>query len=464
VKRLANLARERALSRPCFPVNHSGLAEAIDPVEAPMWGFERRSKRSPGRGVPAGPAIGRRLAGEAALPLTADGDLVLSWETLNRHLLILGASGMGKTETSLRIAEQLALCTDAQIFYLDGKGNRAGAARFGALMAACGRRAHVFPNEPFAGWRGDWNAVMNRLLEVIEYAETGPAAYYRDQAKVVLALVCRDPAGPPASSEELLERIDLEYLTRAYPGRRGIDALSATQVREIRGRYEAFFANLGTALDGEWGWDDSDAGYFLLDPLALREDAAGATSLLFTDFGHYISKRKDPERPCVLFIDEFSSIARRNDIAFVTEQARSFNVGLVLIPQSLSGLGDEEQRDRIIDSVETVIAHACRLPDRVSALGGERKVAELNHRFGDGVGESEGHARLELRPKVEPQELRTLPIGSAWVMRRGRATKMRVERAAAGAAFELPPAQDLYPEEVPRDSAAPKELGYLDGI
>ncbi len=413
--------------------------------------------------VPDGPVIGRRLAGEAALPLSADGDLVLPWETLNRHLLILGASGMGKTETSLRIAEQLALRTDAQIFYLDGKGNRAGAIRFGALMAACGRRTRVFPNEPFAGWRGDWNAVMNRLLEVIAYAETGPAAYYRDQAKVVLALVCRDPSGPPRNSEELLARMDLEYLIRTHPGRRGIDSLSATNVRDIRGRYEAFFASLGTALDGEWGWEDADAGYFLLDPLALRENAAGAASLLFTDFGHYISRRKDPGRPCVLFIDEFSSIARRDDLAFVTEQARSFNVGLVLIPQSLSGLGDEEQRDRILDSVETVIAHACRLPDRVSALGGERTVAELTHRFGEGVGEGEGHSRLEQRPKVEPQELRTLPIGNAWVMRRGQATRVEVARSSAAGDFELPAEADLHPDPEPASSGSmPKELSYLD--
>lgn len=428
-----------------------------------MWGLERRSTRTVPSQGPGGFEIGRRLCGDAALPLNPEGDLVLPWEMLNRHLLILGASGMGKTETSMRVAEQLALHTDAQIFYLDGKGNRAGAARFGALMAACGRQARIFPNEPFAGWRGDWNAVLNRLLEVVAFAEQGPAAYYRDQAKVVLALVCRDPAGPPRSSEEFLSRMDLEYLIKTYGDKRGVESLSPVQVREVRGRYEAFFASLGVALDGEWGWDDSDAGYFLLDPLALRENAAAATSLLFTDFGHYISRRKDTDRPCVLFIDEFSSIARRNDIAFVTEQARSFNVGLVLIPQSLSGLGDEEQRDRILDSVETVIAHSCRLPDRVSALGGERRVAELTHRFGEGAVEDQGNSRLEIRPKVEPQDLRTLAIGEAWVMRRGQASKVQIHRSDLGADFELPCEQDLHPEPSrPQASAVPRELAYLD--
>jgi type IV secretory pathway TraG/TraD family ATPase VirD4 len=200
-----------------------------------------------------------------------------------------------------------------------------------------------------------------------------------------------------------------------------------------------------------------------LDPLALRENAAAATSLLFTDFGHYISRRKDSDRPCVLFIDEFSSIARRNDIAFVTEQARSFNVGLVLIPQSLSGLGDEEQRDRILDSVETVIAHSCRLPDRVSALGGERRVAELTHHFGEGLVEGKGNSRLEVRPKVEPQDLRTLAIGEAWVMRRGQASKVRIHRSDLAGDFEVPCEQNLHPEpSAPEASAVPKELSYLD--
>ena len=43
---------------------------------------------------------------------------------MRRHAVILGASGSGKTETSMRIAHELAAKSEAQVFYLDAKGER----------------------------------------------------------------------------------------------------------------------------------------------------------------------------------------------------------------------------------------------------------------------------------------------------------------------------------------------------
>ncbi len=74
----------------------------------------------------------------------------------------------------------------------------------------------VFPNQPFNAWRGDWHAIANRLLEVIQFATEGPAAYYRDIAKTALQLACNHPDGPPRSSAELLGRLDYELLLNAH--------------------------------------------------------------------------------------------------------------------------------------------------------------------------------------------------------------------------------------------------------
>ena len=89
---------------------------------------------------------------------------------MRRHAVILGASGSGKTETSMRIAYEVACKSEAPVFYLDAKGDREGAERFCSLMGAAGRRVRVFPNEPFDAWRGDWRGIANRLLEVIQFA------------------------------------------------------------------------------------------------------------------------------------------------------------------------------------------------------------------------------------------------------------------------------------------------------
>lgn len=155
--------------------------------------------------------LARRLAGERALPV--DGGLaLLSPQRLCRHVLVGGATGSGKTETVLRLAYAVAKSSDAPVFYLDGKGDRDTAERFTALMADAGRRASVFPNEPFDGWRGEPHEIQGRLMEIIDYSTEGPASWYRDIAKNVLRLVCEHPDGPPRSSSQVLLRMDLDAL------------------------------------------------------------------------------------------------------------------------------------------------------------------------------------------------------------------------------------------------------------
>jgi hypothetical protein len=424
----------------------------------------RKSCSVPGAAPAAaeGAVLGRRLAGERVLPLGAGGSLVWPFADMRRHAVILGASGSGKTETSMRIAYELASKTDSQVFYLDAKGDRGSAERFAGLMREAGRSVRVFPNEPFDAWRGDWRGIANRLLEVIQFASEGPAAYYRDIAKTALQLACNHPEGPPRCSAELLARLDYELLLNAHGPSSAVLSLPRDKVSQVRLRYEAFFGQLGCALDGEWSWEDADSAYLLLDSVALGEDAAGTACLLFADFAHYFTQRKERERFCVLFADEFSAIATSSDVAMKVEQARSFNAGLVLVPQTPSGMGPRVQRDRILGSVETLVVHALNDPGFLAELGGMKRVMELTHRYEDGVYARQGHARQEQRLKIDPDQIRRLPTGAAWVIRRGRAAKVAIERAPRtdGALLPEPALLDRPPERV--EVAVPKELSYLD--
>lgn len=424
-----------------------------------------RRHRQPPRCAPIEPqgvVLGRRLAGEAVMPMGGSGQLVWPFERMCRHAVILGASGSGKTETAMRIAHEVAAKTEAPIFYLDAKGDRGSAERFCALMGAAGRRVRIFPNERFDAWRGDWRAIVNRLLEVIEFVPEGPASYYRDIAKTTLQLACHHPDGPPRSSAELLGRLDYEMLLNAHGPTTAVLSLPRDKVSQVRLRYEAFFGQLGSLLDGEWSFEDADAAYFLLDSVALGEDTAGAAALIFADFAHYFTARKPRERSCVLFCDEFAAIASSSDVAMKVEQARGFNTSLILIPQTVSGMGEREQRDRIFGSVETVIAHAVNEPERLAELAGNRRVLELTHRFEQGVWNGEGMARPEERPKVDPDRIRTLPVGAAWVIRRGRAAKVAVQRAPVAGGLALPEPQPIDAPLERIEVAAPKEVSYLD--
>ena len=83
--------------------------------------------------------LGYRLGGDELLPVRR-GRVYLPLPRLAHHLLVAGATGSGKTETVLRIADSLARASDWTIVYVDGKGDRADQ---GPLRGADARRRAV---------------------------------------------------------------------------------------------------------------------------------------------------------------------------------------------------------------------------------------------------------------------------------------------------------------------------------
>ena len=380
--------------------------------------------------------LARRLGGERALP--AEGTRVLlSPARLCRHLLVCGATGSGKTETLLRLAYAVAKCSRMPVFYLDGKGDERNAERFLGLMADAGRATRVFPSEPFCGWRGQAHEIHGRLMEVVDYASDGPAAWYRDIAKNVLRLVCEHPDGPPRSSSQVLQRLQMRSLSDAHRGSSAISAVSAQQVAQVRLRYEAFFGQTRGALDGDWAWEDADSAYLLLDSLTLREETAGLARFLFEDFAHYFKSRKPRERYALLIVDEFSGLASASGMAARIEQARGFNTGLVLAPQVVAGMGEPDEVERILGSVETVICHRVNTPEQIVALAGTRKAMEYSTHYAQEGATGHGSARVQHQYKVDPDKVRSLEPGIAYLISRGRAMRIEVQRAPVVRA-ELP--------------------------
>jgi hypothetical protein len=359
----------------------------------------------------------------------------------------------------LRLAWAVAKCSDAPVFYLDGKGDRQTAERFVGLMADAGRGVRVFPNEPFDGWRGETHEIHGRLMEVIDYAADGPAAWYRDVAKNVLRLACEHADGPPRSSGALLARLDVEALRGANPGSSTAGALGVKDVAQVRLRYEAFFGQSRGVLDGGWAWEDTNAAYLLLDSLALRQETAGLSRMLFEDFAHYFTARKPRDRFALLIVDEFSALASFAGMAARVEQARGFNTGLVLAPQVVAGMGEAGEADRILGSVETVICHRVNTPEPVIALAGTRRAMEYSSHYAEEGATGHGSARIQHQFKVDPNKVRALAPGQAYAISRGRAMKIAVLRAPDLHAH-LPVIKREGGEQPPRGDREVKELPF----
>jgi len=377
----------------------------------------------------SGIVLGTRISGEAALPATREGFVVLSLERLARHAVVAGATGAGKTETALRIIYALAKSTRMPLFYLDGKGDRHNARRFCAVMGLAGRQPMVFPEAGFDGWRGAPADLQNRLLEVVGLPSEGDAVWYRYVASLTLELACAHPDGAPASARALVERLDLDTLKAAHTGNRDTAALTRDKVADVRLRYASFFGQVNGALDGHWAWEDTDAAYLLLPGLARKDERSALARFLFEDFAHYFTTRKPTGQPCLLVVDEFSAIAEGGAMAERVEQARGFHAALILIPQVVAGMGGPEQAARILGNVDTVLLHRTNTPEEFADLAGTKHVIEESQHTQNRYASGEGSSRDQHQRKIDLNEARSLPTGTAYAISHGLALKTRITRA-----------------------------------
>jgi len=353
------------------------------------------------------------------------------------------------------VTEVARVCSEARIFYLDAKGSANTASWFVTLMEAAGRKVRLFPRDPIDMWRGDASAIENRLLEIIPYAERGPATWYTDIAKNVVHVVCHHPAGPPRSTGELFDRLTMDSLNHAYgahPSR--IASIDSDRVVSVRTRYEAFFSKFGSSFDGEWSWDNTDAAYVALHALALRDNATAAASLLLTDFSHFFAMRKDLRAPCVMVVDEFSSVAEYTDMATKVEQARDFRTAFVLIPQVPSGMGGPDQRDRILGSADTIIVQRQNDPVDLVALAGEKLVIDPSYRDRPDSPLRDRYLRMVSRPKIDPDAIRSLEPGEAWVLHHGAVMKLQIASPSTALIRQMDPSV-LVPRIASLESVPP---------
>jgi hypothetical protein len=354
-------------------------------------------------------------------------------QVLARHLVVIGGSGSGKTETCKRLAYGAAKVYDWQVFYLDCKGDASTAAQFRAAMASAGRRSvAMFPDAAYDGWRGDATALLNRLLAVLDFSEP----YYRDLTRMLLALALDAPPSPPRSSAELLDRLNLDELARRYagmPDARELSGLRVTDAQGVYNRYRAFFHALRGGLDRGWAFEDADAGYLLLHGLELKDQTASLGRYLLEDFAHFVATRKASERRVLLIVDEFPAIAFGGaNAASLFEMVRSHGAGIVVTAQSYAGLGADA--DRILGAAAGLIVHQCADPERLLLRGGQslsfqRRISFTERGMGPAVREyavGEGLLAETETLKVDPDSVKQLEPGACVLIAGGRAQHVLV--------------------------------------
>jgi len=362
-------------------------------------------------------------------------------------MAVLGIPGSGKTVTQLRRV-WIAARAGMRVIFVDCKGTDPGL----AWQVTCAYRlanpqavVGYWPTQPLDLWRGDGMAIANRLLAVEDWAAEGGGVYYRRMATLALQLACTPPSGPPRNSHDFLRRLDLRKLQNLWRGDQtalqDLEQLAADPqvLAGLRGRYSAFFRSLAGKADGCWGLEDVDLAVLTIPTIASRTDADAAVRLMLEDLGHFATKRKARVGDDVLVVlDEFSAVQGGTEQAIhLAERLRDVGVPVVFGAQSPEGLGDERQQWRLLHTVGGgLVLHQLPDPDRLIELAGTIRVPEQAWQL-DPLGPA-GQARVHMtdRPRVDPNQVRQLHPGEAFLVHGGRAVKLSVLQAPVPAGVQ----------------------------
>jgi hypothetical protein len=464
-------------------IGRTGLAPSA--FEARQWHRAargaRRAARAPGlvplagrRGVGVGPVIrvtGRRWTRVLTIPR----------EEFSRHLVIVGASGTGKTTLMIRLwagwmaAARRAAARDQApaplLCALDCKGGRDARAKAAqataALRAAGARRVAIWPDQAaLSMWTLPPRELAVLLHQLIEHGD-GSARYYADMNQAVVFLAVLAPEGPPRRAAEFLDRLDPAWLEAAYA-----DAMPAAlpAIRAARGhvpdtrlRYASVLSRLGPALDHPGQLGDYDAWYFILEGTA-ESSVAEAQAMAITELvARAATDTSGPARQILLACDDYSAVSRRVPLSNLYERGRSLGLGVMVSAQSWHGLGaDDDERYRITATADGgIFLLRTPHPEPIVALAGTRRILESSRKLLGPVTGDEGTSRVQHTWVADPDRVRQLRTGQACHIQHGTAAWTHITPAPAGPGTRTrPPAPaPAIPAAPPRhDGTQPPQL------
>jgi hypothetical protein len=353
---------------------------------------------------------------------------------------LIGESGSGKTVTAERLVSLWARA-GRKVMFADFKGSDPELAER-VIAAYKSERPDagcaLWPAQPLDMWRGSPQEIANRLLQVQDYSEP----YYEAVASTAVRLAVLAPdvdgRGPVTDSQSFLERLDVEFLRRAYEGSaQARDVASVTRRPEaldgVRLRYSGFFSALAGRLDHGFSFEDVDLAVLTIPTLAQQADAMAVARMVLTDFGAYCLRRKPRVGEDVtLIVDEFSAVTAAAPMVIdLAERVRDVGGQVVVSAQSYEGLGrDDSERRRMLGALAPggLIVHRMGDPDEVLRTAGTVRAMEQSWQLEPTGHSGMGTVKMAHKMRVDPDAVRQAKTGEAWVITQGKAAHMTVLR------------------------------------
>jgi hypothetical protein len=402
---------------------------------------------------------------------------VLPAAALTRHMVIVGATGSGKTNLMIRLwagwfaatlqAARAGRGNPPLLIVLDCKGGRDArhkADRTRRLLYGAGaRRVAIWPDEArLSLWDLPTQDLAVLLYQMIDTG-TGAAAYYADIMQAVLTLTVSAPGGPPLNATAFLDRLDAKWLARAWndgrhPREAGLTHAAAKHLPDIQIRFATLLERLGPALDEPGTLTDADAWYFILE--GTREPSvAQAQAMALTELAaHAATDQYGEPRAILLAADDYSAVSGRVPLSNLYERGRSLGIGVQVSAQSWQGLGaTEDERYRIAATADGgIFVMQTPYPEPLTQLAGTHRALETTHKLIGHHWGNEGTTRVQRACTADPELIRHLDVGQACYIHHGAAAFVQVARPKPSPLSLLPPpAQPVIRLPTPRDDPSP---------
>lgn len=420
----------------------------------------------------------------------------------NRHLVVLGATGMGKTETVFTVAEWAAR-EGWQVIYVTCKEpanlGKSAAPRFAALADEVGAELRLLTAgvSPFDPMRGSTDDIRDRLIRIEEWGDR----YWAHCANLLVGLALDLNAASGRSVDNLpdlvfsLIREELVALAEDSADPRVAQLVAALEDSALKGalmRYASMALHLrgwvAPKHSGGWSFEDADIACIELPTVTRPEAGAALMRLVLRDLGAYLvddSRRQKTaegkQRPVLLVIEEVGAVAADPVIGreFVDQVERNRSAGAfsVLTAQDPLGLGDDRAQSALLTNCTVLTYRQTTQAEDIANLAGTERQTEGGADY-DATGryENKGVARRQHTFKLHPQVLKELPQGEFAVINSGRWLKVAAAMSRLGYGVSPSPAVErvthqveagrraMQVESVPEVQAvAPPQRGQLGG-
>jgi hypothetical protein len=414
-------------------------------------------------GDEVGPLLGRFQRGDLRRPWKTLGRVRLPMDhPNNRHLLILGATGLGKTQTALSITEWAAR-HGYQVVFLTCKeppsARRSVAPHLAAVAEARGLRFRTLASgiSPYDPMRGDLAEVRDRLIRIEEWGDR----YWAAVANTLVALALELNAEQGQAIDALpdlvynLVRGRMASLAKKSRDPRVAELVDAFNYSDLGGalmRYASMAIHLrgwiGPAKVGGWSFEDVDLACVELPTTSRPEAATALMRMVLRDFGSYLvdpdRRQRDPSgapRRVLMVIEEAGAVAGDPVIGreFVNQVERNREAGAysVLTAQDPTGFGGGHTWSSLSTNAVVLTYRQTEKAEDVAKLAGTERVTEGGADYDtDGTVKHQGVARRQHAFKVNPQTLRTLGLGEFVLVSAGRYAK--VAATLPGLSYRLP--------------------------